>query len=290
MKGHEYPFVLLYYTYNELLNSLGPNDATWRRRSWSKLVQVMACCLTAPSHYLSQCWLIISKGLWHSSEDIMIIRFEVTNQKRKIEYYVFKITLRSPRGQWVKGLNRTGACGWHCIPTVLFRQAARPRCHTERTYNQKLGSANRNNLFVISNWEFEARAITIHVAMLPGNLEVPRSLPGRSHLLVCIHSSCVMDNQLILKRRERGSVVTFGQLICYGGQNRITGALTVITYNDTRICIGRGALCKEISESFDWQLNCSGLSLEWYLKRNSRDSIYGSCNHICNILLYWAAL
>ena len=27
----------------------------------------MACCLMAPSHYLSQCWLIISKVLWHSS-------------------------------------------------------------------------------------------------------------------------------------------------------------------------------------------------------------------------------
>ena len=26
----------------------------------------MACCLTAPSHYLNQCWLIISEVLWHS--------------------------------------------------------------------------------------------------------------------------------------------------------------------------------------------------------------------------------
>ena len=33
----------------------------------------MACCLTAPSHYLNQCWLIISKVLWHSSEDIIVI-------------------------------------------------------------------------------------------------------------------------------------------------------------------------------------------------------------------------
>ena len=34
------------------------------------LVQVMACCLTAPSHYLYQCWLIIIKVLWHSYEAI----------------------------------------------------------------------------------------------------------------------------------------------------------------------------------------------------------------------------
>ena len=47
----------------------GPNELThcrlltpiWRQGSWSTLVQVMACCLTAPSHYLNHCWLIISK-------------------------------------------------------------------------------------------------------------------------------------------------------------------------------------------------------------------------------------
>ena len=32
------------------------------------IVHVMACCLTAPSHYLNQCWLITSEVLWHSSE------------------------------------------------------------------------------------------------------------------------------------------------------------------------------------------------------------------------------
>ena len=37
------------------------SNAIWRQRSWSTLDQVMACCLTAPSHYLNQCWLIISK-------------------------------------------------------------------------------------------------------------------------------------------------------------------------------------------------------------------------------------
>ena len=38
-------------------NSLWPCDAIWRQRSWSTLVQVMACCLMAPSHCLNQCWL-----------------------------------------------------------------------------------------------------------------------------------------------------------------------------------------------------------------------------------------
>ena len=39
------------------LNSLRPSDAIWRHTSGSTLAQVMACCLTAPSHYLNQCWL-----------------------------------------------------------------------------------------------------------------------------------------------------------------------------------------------------------------------------------------
>ena len=33
---------------------------------WINIPQVMACCLTAPSHYLHQCWLIISEVQWHS--------------------------------------------------------------------------------------------------------------------------------------------------------------------------------------------------------------------------------
>ena len=37
------------------INPLWPGDAIRRHRFWSTLAQVMACCLTAPSHYLNQC-------------------------------------------------------------------------------------------------------------------------------------------------------------------------------------------------------------------------------------------
>ena len=62
-RHHEISSALNYW-----VNSLRPSDAIWRHRSGSTLAQVMACCLTAPSHYLNQRWLIISKVLWHSSE------------------------------------------------------------------------------------------------------------------------------------------------------------------------------------------------------------------------------
>ena len=50
------------------INSLWPSDTIWLHRSGSTLAQVMACCLTAPSHYLNQCWLFISKTHWHLSK------------------------------------------------------------------------------------------------------------------------------------------------------------------------------------------------------------------------------
>ena len=56
-------------TLKDVVNSLGPNDAICWQRSGSTLAQVMACCLTTPSHYLNQCWLSIRKVQWYSYED-----------------------------------------------------------------------------------------------------------------------------------------------------------------------------------------------------------------------------
>ena len=58
-------------------NSSWPSDGIWWHESKSPLVQVMACCLTAPSHYLNQCWLIISEVMWHSHDG----QFHVTCSK-----------------------------------------------------------------------------------------------------------------------------------------------------------------------------------------------------------------
>ena len=46
---------------SQWINSLWPSEAIWQQSSGSTLAQVMACYLTAPSHYLHQCWKIISK-------------------------------------------------------------------------------------------------------------------------------------------------------------------------------------------------------------------------------------
>ena len=66
---------------NIRINSLGPSDVTWRHRSGSTFAQVMACCLTAPSHYLNQCWLIIGKVKRHSSKRSSDIHLRASSQE-----------------------------------------------------------------------------------------------------------------------------------------------------------------------------------------------------------------
>ena len=58
----------LYSVHENAINLLRTSDALWWQRIGSTLVQVMAWCLTAPSHYLNQCWLLTNGVLRHSNE------------------------------------------------------------------------------------------------------------------------------------------------------------------------------------------------------------------------------
>ena len=42
-------------------NELTHSGLVHHMTSWSTMIQVMACCLMAPSHYLIQCWPVISE-------------------------------------------------------------------------------------------------------------------------------------------------------------------------------------------------------------------------------------
>ena len=65
----------------------------------STLVQVMACCLTAPSHCLNQYWLIISELLWHSPDGCIMGNAQDTCPWYGFENYCFRVTAASFRGQ-----------------------------------------------------------------------------------------------------------------------------------------------------------------------------------------------
>ena len=79
------------------VNSLSLNDAIWWHRSWLTLAQVMSYCLTAPSHYLNQYWLI-NGVLWHSPRTILIPQEVLMNVTRNMysEITLFKLLPHFP--------------------------------------------------------------------------------------------------------------------------------------------------------------------------------------------------
>ena len=81
------------------VNSLTPSDAIWRHGSWSTMVQVMACCLTAPSHNLDHCWL--GNIGFHSRPDAQENHL-INLPKFAFENHFCKQFLTLARGQWVK--------------------------------------------------------------------------------------------------------------------------------------------------------------------------------------------
>ena len=99
------------------INILWPSDIIWWDKYWWALALVMACCLMAPSHYLNQCWLLISEVLWCSchlraiSQHLPQILFCIM---------ILKIILKKllpclPRGQWFKYNQAIWKTSWYHI-------------------------------------------------------------------------------------------------------------------------------------------------------------------------------
>ena len=127
-----FPIVLIVFTVYpvsaDLFNSLPPSDAIGRQRSGSTLAQVMACCLMTPSHYLNQCWLIISKVEWHSSKGKFTRDTPAINHWNYLENLIPKISFKFPRGQWVNSLPPSDAIGpakWPMAADDLVTRRAR---------------------------------------------------------------------------------------------------------------------------------------------------------------------
>ena len=67
----------------------------------STMAHVMACCLTAPSHYLNQCWFLISKDLCHQPESNFTVSALAGIMYHNLVNYTFKIIATSPRSHRV---------------------------------------------------------------------------------------------------------------------------------------------------------------------------------------------
>ena len=88
--------------HNELTHwGMPPSDTMCWHISKSTFAQMKAWCLTASSHYLNQCWLIISGVLWLAAESNFTGSAQEFNLWYELEYYAFKIIAISPKAQWV---------------------------------------------------------------------------------------------------------------------------------------------------------------------------------------------
>ena len=101
-------FTFAYWVTNAIMliifNALWHSNAIWRNRTGSTLVWVMACCLTAPSHYRNQCWLPISEVDWYLYESNFSANSAAAIQFNEFENDTFKISATSFKGQWMSWL------------------------------------------------------------------------------------------------------------------------------------------------------------------------------------------
>ena len=65
-------FITFYKKLASVFDSLGPSYTICHHETLSMLPQIMACCLTAPSHFLNQYRFIIGRGSWHLPEAIVV--------------------------------------------------------------------------------------------------------------------------------------------------------------------------------------------------------------------------
>ena len=101
--SHFWPRSVLLYDIpsSQWVNSLWPSDTIWQQRSGSTMAQVMACCLTALSHYLNQFRLIMNEDLWQSPDSIFTRGTPAIYWWYQLENRLSKISFKSPRGQWI---------------------------------------------------------------------------------------------------------------------------------------------------------------------------------------------
>ena len=100
-----------------LINQLWPSDAIGGHKTGSMFVEVMACCLTAPSHYLNQCCLHVEEVMWHSPQsNFMGVQW--------VWKYTFRIDnvayARGQRVNWSYYISVwTGTLGWLWIVSLF---------------------------------------------------------------------------------------------------------------------------------------------------------------------------
>ena len=79
------------------INSFWPSDIIRWHRYGSTLAQVMAWCLMAPSHYLNQCWLIVSTDQWRLSKCNFPRDTPAINHENRLQFAWIKVLSNLPK-------------------------------------------------------------------------------------------------------------------------------------------------------------------------------------------------
>ena len=107
--GHLRPLLIFPGVFCKTVNSSWPDHAIWYK-SGSTMAKEMACCLTAPNHYLNQYWFIING---FCGTYLRAITQEEFNSVHELGNYISKIIATSPMAQWVESPYRfTLKLGW----------------------------------------------------------------------------------------------------------------------------------------------------------------------------------
>ena len=110
----------------------------------------MACCLTAPSHHLNQCWMIISEVQWHSYQGNFTRDASTMNHWNPFENYTSKISFKFPRGQWVKLWLRTLAT--ENLPAQQVKPVwLHALCHCPTGISLSMGAANERRRYIATS-------------------------------------------------------------------------------------------------------------------------------------------
>ena len=143
------------------INSLWGSDAIRWHRAGSILLQVMAWCWQATSHYLNQCWSFTNIALCQSHQRSLTNCVQDINPWNEFEICTFKIAVATPRGQWV---NYSWARIKHMV--ALWHHTASAIMVIIVSGNDGLSPGRRKQCWLIICWilgnKFQRNLIKIH--------------------------------------------------------------------------------------------------------------------------------
>ena len=119
-------------------NSLWLSDTIWWYRSWSTLAQITACCLAAPSHYLNQCWLIVSTDQWHLSKGNITRDAPAINHENQLQFASIEFLWNLPRVNELSHILIRSGHGKNCTVVGIMTTNISEKSFHKATCNEKL--------------------------------------------------------------------------------------------------------------------------------------------------------